>query len=250
MQLYLIRHGQSTNNVSWEFRDTDGYDRVSDPPLTELGIRQAQALATYITATQSIPDKNISVGTYRNSVSLTHLYSSLMIRAIQTGTVLSDSLGIPLYGLPDVHEIGGIYLETLVDGKTEISFEHGVTPAYLQENFPAFKLHQPIEETGWWQGGQEPADAPLARANRVLQFLLTKHLGTNDHVAVVTHGGFFNTLVRAIFSIRPDEPDNRNLPIWFSFCNCAISRFDFGNDRVIFTYHNRTDYFPEELVTC
>ncbi len=250
MQLYFIRHGQSTNNVSWEFRDTEGYDRVSDPPLTALGIAQAQAVANFIVSTQVNPHENLSVGAYRHRVNITHLYSSLMIRAIHTGTILSETLGIPLFGLPEVHEIGGIYLETEVDGKTEISFEHGVSPAFLQENFPAFRLHQPIEEKGWWQGGMEPAAAPMQRAKSVLALLNERHLGTNDNVAIVTHGGFFNTMARTIFSVRPDEPNNTKLPTWFSFCNCAISRIDFVDDRAVWVYHNRTDFMDDDLVTC
>lgn len=250
MQLYFIRHGQSTNNVSWEFRDTDGYERVSDPPLTELGILQAQALANFIASTQSNLEESQSVGAHRHRVSITHLYSSLMVRAIHTGTILSETLGIPLFGLPEVHEIGGIYLETEVDEKTEVSLEHGVSPAFLQENFPAFRLHQAIEEIGWWQGGMEPGAAPMPRAKAVLTLLKERHLGTKDKVAIVTHGGFFNTMARTIFSVRPDEPNNSKLPIWFSFCNCAISRIDFVNDRAVWVYHNRTDFMDDNLVTC
>jgi 2,3-bisphosphoglycerate-dependent phosphoglycerate mutase len=250
MQLYFIRHGQSTNNVSWEYRDLEGYDRVSDPPLTELGVRQAQTLADFIASSQVDPNQSHSVGAYRHRVSITHLYSSLMIRAIHTGTILSETLGIPLYGLLEAHEIGGIYLETLVDGKTQISFEHGVTPAYLQQSFPDFRLHQPIEERGWWQGGMETVTSPLMRANSVLRLVKERHLDTNDKVAIVTHGGFFNTMARTIFNVSLDEPDNTKLPTWFSFCNCAISRVDFVEGRAVWVYHNRTDFMEDDLVTC
>lgn len=249
MQLYFIRHGQSANNASWQFRDTGGYDRSSDPPLTDLGIMQAQALANFIASTMPLSD-DPSIGEYRHSIKITHLYSSLMIRAIQTGTILSETLGIPLFGLPEAHEIGGIYLETLEDGVATITREHGVNPAYLQEHYPSLRLHQPIEERGWWQGGLEPISSPLERANKLLGLLKDRHLGANHHVAIVTHGGFFNTIVRAIFDIRIDEIDNRNLPTWFSFCNCAVSRIDFVNERIIWVYHNRTTFMDDDLVTC
>lgn len=250
MQVYFIRHGQSTNNVSWELRDVEGYDRVSDPPLTPLGMLQAQTLANFIASTHSNSADSLSVGAYRHQVKITHLYSSLMIRAIHTGTILSEKLGIPLYGLPEAHEIGGIYLETMVDGKPDISFEHGVTSAYLQQNFPDFNLHEPIEERGWWQGGMEPETDPMLRAKSVLALIKDRHMGTNDHVAIVTHGGFFNTMARTIFDVRLDEPNNTKLPTWFSFCNCALSRIDFVEDRAVWVYHNRTDFMDDELVTC
>lgn len=249
MRLYFIRHGQSTNNANWAGID-ERYDRTSDPILTDLGVRQAQTLADYIASSQSSSDETGSVGADRRRISFTHLYSSLMVRAIQTGMILSETLGIPLYGLPEAHENGGIYLETSVDGDPQISIEYGVTPDYLREHFPALKLHQPIPKRGWWQGGMEPVAGRMLRANAVLQTLKDRHLGTNDNVALVTHGGFFNTMARAMLNIKPDEPDNLNLPIWFSFCNCAISRFDFEDESVILKYHNRTDFLDDNLATC
>jgi broad specificity phosphatase PhoE len=68
MQVYFIRHGQSTNNVSWELRDAEGYDRVSDPPLTPLGMLQAQTLANFIASTHSNSADSLSVGAYRHQV--------------------------------------------------------------------------------------------------------------------------------------------------------------------------------------
>jgi 2,3-bisphosphoglycerate-dependent phosphoglycerate mutase len=248
MQLYFIRHGQSTNNANWD-DNSENYERTSDPKLTDLGVYQAKALANFVASSHSSNGDNGN-GVNSHSICFTHLYSSLMIRSIQTGTILSETLDIPLFGLQEAHEIGGIYLETLVDGIPQISSEFGVTPAFLREHYPALKLHDPIPEKGWWQGGIEPVTAPLLRADTVLNLLKECHLGTNDKVAVVTHGGFFNTMARTIFNIRPEEPDNRNLSTWFAYCNCAVSRFDFVNDRVVWVYHNRTDFMKDELVTC
>ena len=47
MQLYLIRHGQSTNNARWEAQENYDTYRSSDPTLTEKGIRQAELLADF-----------------------------------------------------------------------------------------------------------------------------------------------------------------------------------------------------------
>lgn len=250
MKLFFIRHGQSTNNANWENKGKQNYERSSDPPLTALGVRQAQTLANYIASNRSPAGGPKNTGEYRHSINITHLYSSLMIRAIQTGTILSESLGVPLHGLPEVHEIGGVYREIMTDGQPSTTHEHGVSPGYLQEHFPAFRLHQPIEEKGWWQGGVEPVTSPLLRAKATLNLLKERHLGTNDHVAIVTHGGFFNSMARIIFDVRPEEPENRNLSTWFSFCNCAVSRIDFANDRIIWIYHNFTNFLDDEMVTC
>ena len=48
MELYLIRHGQSTNNARWETLDGRSTVPVSDPTLTEKGVRQAELLAEFL----------------------------------------------------------------------------------------------------------------------------------------------------------------------------------------------------------
>ena len=47
MQLYFIRHGQSTNNALWDSTSEEKV-RVEDPELTDIGKKQAQHLAEYI----------------------------------------------------------------------------------------------------------------------------------------------------------------------------------------------------------
>ena len=43
MELFIIRHGQSGNNALANIRD-----RSVDPPLTDLGERQAEMLGEYV----------------------------------------------------------------------------------------------------------------------------------------------------------------------------------------------------------
>ena len=45
MQLYIVRHAQSTNNALADIRD-----RVCDPTLTELGERQAEIVGGHLAA--------------------------------------------------------------------------------------------------------------------------------------------------------------------------------------------------------
>lgn len=249
MQLYFIRHGQSINNARWENDEYSSHDRESDPSLTEKGIRQAEKLALYLSQRKK-QNPLESDRQNRDGFDLTHLYSSLMIRAIQTGTIVSETLGIPLVGLPEAHEVGGIYLEIMNGGVAEITHEHGVTPNYLHKKFPNMQLSKPIEDKGWWKGGREENDLPLKRAETVLQYIKERHLNSEDRVGIITHGGFFNYMMRVLLQISPEEPDNRKLSYWLSYCNCAISRFDLVNDRIIFVYHNHTDFLEDELVTC
>ena len=61
MQLYLIRHGQSTNNARWEAQENYDTYRSSDPTLTEKGVRQAELLAEFL-AISKPGDKEIGHG--------------------------------------------------------------------------------------------------------------------------------------------------------------------------------------------
>jgi len=82
-----------------------------------------------------------------------------------------------------------------------------------------------------------------------LDWLRQRHASTDDRVAIVTHGGFYNHLLRAMLHISPEEPDNRKLGYRLVYNNCAISRFDFTDERVYLVYHNRAEYLPDDLIT-
>jgi broad specificity phosphatase PhoE len=81
------------------------------------------------------------------------------------------------------------------------------------------------------------------RAKRVLEALLARHGSTDDRVAVVSHGAFYNELIRAMYQTTQHE-------FWHEMFNTGISRFDFlpeGGIRLIF--HNRTEHLPESMIT-
>ena len=245
MQLYFIRHGQSTNNV----RDGDLTPRSSDPELTEKGVRQAELLAEFLAA--SAPG-NWDPGDdplNRRGFDLTHLYCSLMKRAIHTGNIIAQRLNLPLFGMPEAYEVGGVFLETLVNDVVTVNEEYGVDEGFLATNYPNLILTQPIPRSGWWRGGKENDNLPQKRAQKVLDWLRQRHASTDDRVAIVTHGGFYNHLLRAMLHISPEEPDNRKLGYRLVYNNCAISRFDFTDERVYLVYHNRAEYLPDDLIT-
>ena len=245
MQLYFIRHGQYTNNV----RDGDLTPRSSDPELTEKGVRQAELLAEFLAA--SAPG-NWDPGDdplNRRGFDLTHLYCSLMKRAIHTGNIIAQRLNLPLFLMPEAHEVGGVFLETLVNDVVTVNEEYGVDEGFLATNYPNLILTQPIPRSGWWRGGKENDNLPQKRAQKVLDWLRQRHASTDDRVAIVTHGGFYNHLLRAMLHISPEEPDNRKLGYRLVYNNCAISRFDLTEDRVYMVYHNRAEYLPDDLIT-
>lgn len=248
MQLYFIRHGQSENNAIWEQGEYINY-RIADPLLTDKGKKQAHLLADFLAADNyKAPEYWLDVQN-RGSFALTHMYCSLMERAIQTGTIISDKLGIPLVGVQDMHEVGGIYLEEEVNGIRHVQILHGRNQEYLLKNYPNLHLINEIPQEGWWRGGKEERIDRLARAQRVLEFLTRRHGGTEDRVAVITHGGFFTSFFRVLFRLDLDDPGDNPLPYQIIYNNCGLTRFDLLGDQFLFMYHNRTDFLPAELIT-
>lgn len=252
MQLYFIRHGQSTNNAIWLDNQYEMDGRVADPPLTEIGIQQAEItgdLLNFKPERQSDEDSNAWDPQNRKGYKLTHLYCSLMERAIQTGTILSEKIGLPLIGLPDVHELGGIYREVVVGSTPTIEVSHGLTPKQLAERYPNLTLVKPIPEHGWWVGGREELPRRSERAKRVIQYLKEHHAGTKDNVGIVTHGSFSALLFRLMLNLDPAADIDIIMRNGFVSNNCSITRLDQYGQDLAMIYYNRVDHLPDDLVT-
>ena len=71
-KIFLVRHGECVSNHENIF-----LGRSLDPPLTEKGVKQAKRLASHL------QKKDISC-----------IYSSSLLRAKQTGNIISNALGI------------------------------------------------------------------------------------------------------------------------------------------------------------
>ena len=137
----------------------------------------------------------------------------------------------------------------MVDDLVETSWEYGINREFLATHYPDLILAKPIDDKGWWRGGKEDSSLPLLRAQEVLNWIKERHMGSDDRLAIVTHGGFSNYLMRAMLQISPEEPDNRKLGYRLIYNNCAISRFDFIDNRVFMVYNNRADFLTDELIT-
>lgn len=239
MQFYFIRHAQSVNNALYDSTGSS-QGRSWDPELTQTGVRQAQILGDFLKNFH--PDPKVSGRDPMNlaGFGITHLYCSLMLRAIQTASIASESLGLPLMAWVDIHEEGGIYKEDATTGvRTGLP---GVTRAYLQQNYPRVVLPKAVGENGWWNKPFEDQPQRLARAQRFYQELLEKHGGTEDRVAIVSHGGFYNLLMHVLLNSALDGR------LWFVMNNAAITRVDF-EEGMAAVYSNRTDFLPAELIT-
>jgi 2,3-bisphosphoglycerate-dependent phosphoglycerate mutase len=240
MQFYFIRHGQSENNLLW-YRTGSNQGRNEDPELTELGRRQAGALASYLSQTTDIAVARGSDSQNLASFGITHLYTSLMVRAVATGDIISRVLNLPLVAWEDLHEWGGIFLKD--DQTGENVGLPGNDRAYFETFYPDLVLPESLNNGGWWDRPYETPEQTPARAQRFLSALIERHGETEDRVAVISHGGFYNTLMTALFNLPGRDG------LWFALNNTAITRIDFSEQRILVVYLNRLGFLPKELVS-
>jgi 2,3-bisphosphoglycerate-dependent phosphoglycerate mutase len=240
MQFYLIRHGQSENNQLWaETGSLDG--RSDDPELTPLGIEQAHRLARFLSQPGGpMPAQNYDAQNVAG-FGLTHLYCSLMVRAVATGTIVARAVGLPLVAWVDAHEVGGMHRSG--EQPDERIGLPGKNRAYFEANYPDLVLPATLGDEGWWNRPFETRDERPLRAQRFWHDMLEKHGKTEDRVAVITHGGFSNYLMRAIYGL-PNEPE-----VWFGLNNTAVTRIDLEDGRIGLQYLNRVDFLPREMIT-
>ena len=213
MHLYMIRHGQSYVNLP----DWPGTNW--DQPLTELGEKQANALALWL------PQKLLAVSV---------LYASTMQRARETVLPLASAYGQPVCFDDRVREIGNN------------RFDH----------VPWATDDEPGEYSGVWASARpfapvmkEPRSETLmhfrARVGVFLEELLERHHG--QKVIVVCHGGVIEFAFDHIFNIGPW----RRCEIWTH--NTGITHFECvehpGREVWRLHSHDRLEHLPAELIS-
>jgi 2,3-bisphosphoglycerate-dependent phosphoglycerate mutase len=246
MELYFIRHGQSQNNANWDNKD---YQESPDPALTEIGHEQARLLAEFLKKNQTITNDRVWNIQNRYGFGLTHIYCSMMERAVYTAAPIAQALDLPLMAWKEIHEEGGIFSRDVQSNNAGLP---GRTRSFFTQNFPAMTLPEELDETGWWNRPFEADEERQPRADQVLADLIARHKdqeGQPIHrVAFVSHGGFFMRLICAMLKL-PWRQAALGMRSWFILNNCSISRFDIHKEDLNLAYLNRTDYLPEDLIT-
>jgi 2,3-bisphosphoglycerate-dependent phosphoglycerate mutase len=246
MELYFIRHGQSQNNASW---DNPDYKENPDPALTEIGHEQARLLAEFLKKNQTITNDKVWNIQNRYGFGLTHIYTSMMERAVYTAAPTAQALEIPLIAWKEIHEEGGIFSR---GDKSNVLGLPGRPRSFFAENFPTLTLPEELDETGWWNRPFEAEEERQPRADQVFAHLLARHKdqeAQSEHrVAFVSHGGFFMRLICAILKL-PWRQAAFSMKSWFILNNCSISRFDIHKEEINIAYLNRTDHLSDHLIT-
>ncbi|MGB1251328.1 MAG: histidine phosphatase family protein [Candidatus Promineifilaceae bacterium] len=248
MQLYFIRHGESSNNVLWT--STNGIDgRVSDPRLTEKGERQAQRVADYLVMPYEGSDPSADFHNTQG-FGLTHLYCSFMTRAVQTATPIAQALQLPLVAQPLIHEIHGIYKAHREGEKWRREPLAGEGRDYFEATFPHLVLPDTLGNEGWWAHREENNRLAMQRAAEFLAWVKATH-SADDHIAIVSHAGFYQAFMYALLSLSGNVtiPENGYPSTIFNINNCAITRVYFDGDFRAISYTNKVTHLPPELHT-
>jgi len=184
-KLYLVRHGQSAGNAEGRF---GGH---SATPLSELGFHQAQLTA------QTLAKEKIDA-----------IYTSDLLRAVQTAEPLAELLDLPIIKTPAFRERHVGVLEGLTFDESKESFPKDYY-ALVNRN-----IHHIITKG-------ESYRHLLRRATGELREILRAHQG--EKVVIFSHTGAicFITLhlIGAINRYTKQTP-------WLVTSNCGINRFE------------------------
>jgi len=167
MDLIIVRHGQSTGNIST--------DDIPDGELTPLGRRQAREAAARLA-----------------DDGLTHVLASPLIRALATGSAIAEAAGIEQVEVwPELQE-------------HRRSVHRGFGKDDLLRDFPRAHFTSGVESDGWDHGG-ETYETATERGFTAIA-MLRERFSPGDRVVIATHGAFANYLLRAILRIPPSLP--------------------------------------------
>jgi alpha-ribazole phosphatase/probable phosphoglycerate mutase len=175
--VYLARHGESDWNAANRFQ---GH---SDRPLTDLGRRQADALA------ELVAQENVDA-----------IYSSPLIRALETARIVAARTGLEVTELDGLREV-------------DTGSWSGLSRAEVQERFPEGFERWIAGGSGWEDG--ETYEEMGERVLRAIRAIAAAH--PNGRVLVVSHGGPIRAVQSAAEGIelheyrrlRPVEPNAR-----------------------------------------
>jgi len=247
MKLYLIRHAESENNARWtETGAINGY--TPDPLLTEKGHRQASLLAKHLARQNDVNGLSKRDPFNRRGYQITHVYTSLMQRAIQTASYITETLNLPLQGRAELCERGGLVQEG--PGQEKPIGIPGPGRSFFAASYPNLIIPTSVQESGWWNRPYESPDEAGLRARRVLEEFHHQHGDTDDRVVIVSHGGFINKLLKELLgATKTDYYDGLLYGTWFGSSNTSITKIEYEPDLVLLTYHNRVDHLPAELIS-
>jgi broad specificity phosphatase PhoE len=163
-RVLLIRHGETEWNHIGRWQ---GFEQI---PLNDVGVSQAAALAQHL-----------------SQQSIAAIYSSDLLRAVQTATPLCEALGLTPITHPDWRE-------------QNLGIFQGLTRDEIEAKYPAEWMSMQAGLGYVIPNGESRADLQR-RAYRAWESIVAN--GDGPQVAVVTHGGTIKALLRKLSGNAP-----------------------------------------------
>lgn len=182
MRIYFVRHGESEANILHVISN-----KGLKHGLTEQGRKQAIDLADKLRGTL-----------------VRRIYSSPILRAVQTAAILSDKLSVPFESVDALRE----YDCGVVEGRSD-DFSWNMYNRVAQDWLE-----------GRWESRIEGGESFLdirARFCPFIEELMRKYHGSSENIVLVGHGGIYRHMlplilknIDAIFSIQKSYWKYRN----------------------------------------
>lgn len=175
-----------------------------DFPLSELGRKQVEAVARHF-----------------KDIRLDYLYSSDLARAFETAQAIGQAKDLTVHPWDKVREV-------------HLGPFQGLSREAIYEQFPMTK-----EKTILTSGveGTETVEQLTARCHHVILQLQLAH--KNDHVAIVTHGGFISIFL--MYMLTGDKWSTYHRP--FQIGNTSITHIEWiSENKPLIHYTNQTEH--------
>lgn len=209
-RILLVRHGES------EWNAVGRWQGQADPPLTDLGRRQAKAAAAALGVVDAVAASDLE-------------------RALVTAAVISAEIGVgPVLVDADLRE-------------RDAGEWSGLTRAEIHRQWPGYLPDDPVTRGGpeppafRRPPGWEPDDQLVARALGALHRVV-EHVGDDGDAIVVTHGG----VVYAIES-HLGEPWARLANLGARWITIDRNRLTLGERLVLVDPHDVTVTTPDQI---
>ncbi len=189
-RLYLIRHGQSAGNAEGRF---GGH---SPTPLSDLGKKQAELTAKVLSKEK-----------------IHAIYSSDLLRAVQTAQPLAKLLDLPIIQTPDFRERHVGVLEGLTFDESKEKYPKDYY-ALINRN-----IHHVITRG-------ESYRQLLRRATKALHEIFDVHRG--EKIVIFSHTGAICFMT--LYLLGAIHRRTVNTP-WLVTSNCGINRFEIQSRR-------------------
>lgn len=179
LELFLIRHGQSCGNAGYDKEELT-LKEMNDPYLTEKGLDQADRLGKYLSETD-----------------FDAVYSSALIRAVQTsnGLIQHQKTKKEINILPVLCEVS-------------INPDYnGASLAELKEIYPLTQMAPDLEPDSpmVYHNEFHDEEGMFERAETAIEYFKA-HYCNGEKIAIVAHGAFLTFFIFSLMGFRKSCP--------------------------------------------